>query len=124
MEERLEWRECECTGETGRSANEAESMRLCLVNGLAVNGLGCVVGFTSGCAVASNIQLGLRSGARRSSWRGDAGEYVHAAIVSGMMGLDISSGLSFLAKRRNMDGFLNNGGGCVVSMASMVSNVM
>ena len=41
-----------------------------------------------------------------------------------MIGLDTSSGLSFLVKRRKIDAFLNSGGGCVVSIANMMSNIL
>lgn len=71
---------------------------------------------------ASATRSSCRSVERRTSFRGergDCGEFCWFA--SRMIGLDISRGLSLLVKRRKIDAFLNSGGGCVVSIADMLS---
>lgn len=73
----------------------------------------------------SATRSSCRSGERRTSFRGERGDCgVFHWFASAMMGLEISRGLSFLAKRRKMDAFLNSGGGCVVSIANIVSNLL
>jgi hypothetical protein len=74
---------------------------------------------------ASAIRSSCRSGERRTSFRGERGDCggFHW-FASPMIGLEMSRGLSFLEKRRKIDAFLNSGGGCVVSIASMMSNVL
>jgi hypothetical protein len=91
-----------------------------------------VLGFCVGLLVRGGSVGGIsatrsscRSGERRTNFRGERGDCgVFHWFASAMIGLDMSRGLSFLVKRRKIDAFLNNGGGCVVSIANMISNVL
>ena len=119
--ERLECLEGGCAREKccemGRSGNEPESARMW------VKALGSWTALVmSGGSVGgvSATRSSCRSGERRTSFRGERGECgVFHWFASAMMGLDISRGLSFLAKRRKIDAFLNSGGGCAVSTIPM-----